>query len=192
MRSQPWTEPAIAHRTQERLAVTACHDRAITALIVGPASVPSRLFAALRPRFAGLTALTGSSVVPGMGTYVMARRCPTTRGSLAYSAEPWAANAVPKRRSTQDLFLRLAVDGVGHGVLQFISSSVMRRPEPSGRPHLLSVEEAAEYLGISRGTMRNWISMRRIEHVKVGRLTRVAQGALDRYIAANTIPAAGE
>jgi excisionase family DNA binding protein len=57
---------------------------------------------------------------------------------------------------------------------------------------LLSVEEAADYLGISKGTMRNWISMRRIEHVKVGRLTRVAQDALDRYIAANTIRAESE
>jgi excisionase family DNA binding protein len=36
----------------------------------------------------------------------------------------------------------------------------------AGRRGLLSVEEAAEYLGISAGTMRNWISMRRIEHVK--------------------------
>jgi excisionase family DNA binding protein len=33
---------------------------------------------------------------------------------------------------------------------------------------LLSVDEAAEYLGISAGTLRNWISMRRIEYVKVG------------------------
>jgi excisionase family DNA binding protein len=64
-----------------------------------------------------------------------------------------------------------------------------RHRRPSG---LLSVEEAADYLAISEGTMRNWISMRRIEHVKVGRLTRVAQGVLDRYIAAHTIRAADE
>jgi excisionase family DNA binding protein len=40
---------------------------------------------------------------------------------------------------------------------------------------LLSVGEAAQYLGISAGTLRNWISLRRIEHVKVGRLTRIAR-----------------
>ena len=66
---------------------------------------------------------------------------------------------------------------------------MMRRPESSSRPHLLSVEEAADYLGISTGTMRNWLSMRRIEYVKVGRLTRVSQAALDKYIAANTVRA---
>jgi excisionase family DNA binding protein len=57
---------------------------------------------------------------------------------------------------------------------------------------LLSVGEAAEYLGISAGTLRNWISMRRIEYVKVGRLTRITQAALDRYVAANTVRAVEE
>lgn len=57
------------------------------------------------------------------------------------------------------------------------------------RRGLLSVEDAAAYLGISTGTMRNWISMRRIEHVKVGRLTRVSQGTLDRYIVGHTVQA---
>ena len=65
----------------------------------------------------------------------------------------------------------------------------MRRPEPSGRPHLLSVEEAADYLGMSTGTLRNWISMRRIEYVKVGRLTRVPIAALNRYVTTHTVRA---
>ncbi len=67
----------------------------------------------------------------------------------------------------------------------------MRRPVLSERPHLLSVEEAADYLGISAGTMRNWLSMRRIEYVKVGRLTRIRLATLDRYIAANTVRSEG-
>jgi excisionase family DNA binding protein len=45
-------------------------------------------------------------------------------------------------------------------------------PAP-GRRGLLSIDEAAEQLGISSGTMRNWVSVWRIGHVKVGRLTRV-------------------
>ena len=57
---------------------------------------------------------------------------------------------------------------------------------------LLSVEEAAEYLGIAAGTLRNWISMRRIEHVKVGRLTRIRASVLDRYITAHTVSAISE
>lgn len=67
----------------------------------------------------------------------------------------------------------------------------MRRPVLSERPHLLSVEEAADYLGISTGTLRNWLSMRRIEYVKVGRLTRIRLATLDRYIAARTVRAEG-
>jgi excisionase family DNA binding protein len=75
--------------------------------------------------------------------------------------------------------------------------SLEDRGANAGRPGglrrvLLSVNEAAQYLGISTGTMRNWLSMRRIEYVKVGRLTRVSQSALDRYIAANTVRAEGD
>ncbi len=65
----------------------------------------------------------------------------------------------------------------------------MRRREPSERQHLLAVEEAADYLGLSAGTMRNWISMRRIEHVKIGRLTRVPIAALNRYVTTHTVRA---
>jgi excisionase family DNA binding protein len=60
------------------------------------------------------------------------------------------------------------------------------------RRGLLSVNDAAVYLGLSAGTLRNWISMRRIEHVKVGRLTRVPLAALDRYIASHTVRAEPE
>jgi excisionase family DNA binding protein len=54
---------------------------------------------------------------------------------------------------------------------------------------LLTIADAAKQFGISPGTMRNWVSMRRIEHVKVGRLTRIPQSAVDRYIATHTIEA---
>lgn len=63
---------------------------------------------------------------------------------------------------------------------------------PSARRGLLSVEEAAQYLGIASGTIRNWLSMRRIEHVKVGRLTRISQTVLDRYVAKHTVRAEAE
>ena len=64
--------------------------------------------------------------------------------------------------------------------------------QTEGRRGLLSVEEGADYLGISAGTLRNWISMRRVEHVKVGRLTRLSVAALDRYIAAHTVQATAD
>jgi len=65
------------------------------------------------------------------------------------------------------------------------------RPEDSARRGLLSVDEAAQYLAVSPGTLRNWVSTRRVEFVKVGRLTRFSIAALDRYIAAHTIDAIG-
>jgi excisionase family DNA binding protein len=55
------------------------------------------------------------------------------------------------------------------------------------RRGLLSVDEAAQYLGVSSGTLRNWMSMRRVEFVKIGRLSKLTQSGLDRYIAAHTV-----
>jgi excisionase family DNA binding protein len=60
------------------------------------------------------------------------------------------------------------------------------------RRGLLSFDEAAGYLCIAPGTLRNWVSMRRIEYVKVGRLTRFTATALDRYIREHTVQAVGE
>ena len=60
----------------------------------------------------------------------------------------------------------------------------------SGR--LLSVDEAADYLGISSGTLRNWLSMRRLAYVKIGRLTKLSLDTLDRHIAEHTVEAVTE
>ncbi len=57
---------------------------------------------------------------------------------------------------------------------------------------LLSVEQAAEYLGVSPGTLRNWLSARRIAYVKVGRLTRLSSETLDRFIAEHTVASIDE
>lgn len=54
---------------------------------------------------------------------------------------------------------------------------------------LLEVPAAAEYLGIRSGTLRNWLSARRIGYVKVGRLTKVPKSELDRFIAEHTVQA---
>ena len=54
---------------------------------------------------------------------------------------------------------------------------------------LLSVPDAAAYLGISPRTLRNWLSLRRIDYVKIGRLTKLSRDTLDRYIADNTVEA---
>ena len=51
---------------------------------------------------------------------------------------------------------------------------------PSDR--LLRPKEAAEMLGISRGTLYNWASQRRIPTVKLGHTLRFSRKELERYI----------
>ena len=63
---------------------------------------------------------------------------------------------------------------------------------PTSPPRLLSVPDAAAYLGVAEGTLRNWLSCRKLSYVKIGRLTRVPQKVLDAYVAAHTIRAVHE
>ncbi len=51
---------------------------------------------------------------------------------------------------------------------------------------LLDVDQAAEILGVKRGTLFNWVSRSRIEYVRVGRLVKFTRAGLRRYIARNT------
>ena len=62
-------------------------------------------------------------------------------------------------------------------------------PSSAARRGLLTIKDAAAYLGLSPGTLRNWVSARRIDYVKVGRLTRISLAVLDRYIEQQTIRA---
>jgi excisionase family DNA binding protein len=54
---------------------------------------------------------------------------------------------------------------------------------------LYSVAEAAVYLGITEGTLRNWVSMKRVAYVKIGDRTMFTQADLDAYIAAHRVAA---
>ena len=55
---------------------------------------------------------------------------------------------------------------------------------------LLTVIEAAKYLGISPWTMRHWISDGKIEFVKYGNgLVRLKRSVLDGFVASCTIRA---
>lgn len=57
---------------------------------------------------------------------------------------------------------------------------------------LLTIPAAAEYLGIAKGTARNWVSAKRLEFVKVGRLTKIKRSVLDRYIEVHTVRATAD
>ncbi len=45
-----------------------------------------------------------------------------------------------------------------------------------------SAEEAAEFLGCTKGTLQVWCSMRKVPFVKVGRLTRFRKRDLDAWL----------
>jgi excisionase family DNA binding protein len=60
-------------------------------------------------------------------------------------------------------------------------------------PKLLTVEEAAERLGLHPKTIRDWISQRRLAIVKFGRQrqasVRIEEQELERLVAENRRPA---
>jgi excisionase family DNA binding protein len=57
-------------------------------------------------------------------------------------------------------------------------------------PHLLRVEEAAEYLNLKPSTVRAWLLRRKLPCVRVGvRAVRIPLEALEKLVSSNTIPA---
>lgn len=54
---------------------------------------------------------------------------------------------------------------------------------------LLRVHEVAQRLGIKEGTVRLWLSLRKLPRVQCGRSVRVPADAVEEFIARNTIPA---
>ena len=46
----------------------------------------------------------------------------------------------------------------------------------------LTPTQAAEYLGVALGTLRNWTSARYVPHVRRGRVVRYRRDVLDRWL----------
>ena len=57
---------------------------------------------------------------------------------------------------------------------------------------LLTIDEASEYLGISKLTLYGWVSARKLGFVKVGRLVKFKQEHLDKWIDQHTVKARPE
>ena len=53
--------------------------------------------------------------------------------------------------------------------------------------NLLTIDEAAKYLGISKLTLYGWVSARKVGFIKVGRLVKFKQAHLDTWIEQHTI-----
>ena len=54
---------------------------------------------------------------------------------------------------------------------------------------MLSVAEVARRLGLKEGTVRLWLSQRKLAHVKLGRAVRIPPEEVERIIRENTVPA---
>jgi len=52
--------------------------------------------------------------------------------------------------------------------------------------NLLTMDEAAKYLGISKLTLYGWVSARKLGYVKIGRLVKFKQAQLDAWIDQHT------
>jgi excisionase family DNA binding protein len=58
-----------------------------------------------------------------------------------------------------------------------------------GRRSPLTLAEAAEYLSISKQSVRRLVIHRTIPAIRIGRLLRVDPAALDEFICRKTVPA---
>lgn len=54
---------------------------------------------------------------------------------------------------------------------------------------LMSVEQAAQALGLRPSTIREWVALRKIAHVKIGRLLKIQRSEIARVINDNLVPA---
>ena len=54
---------------------------------------------------------------------------------------------------------------------------------------LLTINEASEYLGISANTLYSWVSQKKIDYVKIGRLTKFDLKVIDKFIENNSVEA---
>ena len=54
---------------------------------------------------------------------------------------------------------------------------------------LITIKEASEYLGISVNTLYSWVSQKRIDYVKIGRLTKFDLRVIDKFIENNSVEA---
>ncbi len=54
---------------------------------------------------------------------------------------------------------------------------------------LITIKEASEYLGISVNTLYSWVSQKKIDYVKMGRLVKFDLKILDKYIENHSVEA---
>lgn len=56
-----------------------------------------------------------------------------------------------------------------------------------GETHLMDIQQAAEYLGLTVGTMYQWRSQHKIPYIKVGHRVKFKKEQLDQWLAERTV-----
>ena len=59
--------------------------------------------------------------------------------------------------------------------------------EIEGGPNLISIQQAAEYLRITVGTIYQWRSQHKIPYIKVGRRVKFKKEQLDQWLTERTV-----
>ena len=59
--------------------------------------------------------------------------------------------------------------------------------EIEGGPNLISIQQAAEYLGITVGTIYQWRSQHKVPYIKVGRRVKFKKEQLDQWLTERTV-----
>ena len=57
----------------------------------------------------------------------------------------------------------------------------------SEKDRVIGIHEAAEQLGVKVNTLYSWVYLRKIEHIKVGRLVKFRQSTIDDFIKTHTV-----
>ena len=129
-----------------------------------------------------------------VGCLVMGGGLAVTKWPLLFEHEPWGL----MEGTVQCMLVAMSVLAfrAGHGQLQTASETLAVPPavagrsegcdaaERDGRRLLLTVEEAAEWLGVGRSLMYQLIGSGEVPSVRIGRLRRVTPDALNAYVAA--------
>lgn len=68
-----------------------------------------------------------------------------------------------------------------------LRSDSVKNKVPQAIHHILNIQEASGYTGLSVHTLYTMVSQKRIPHIKLGRRVLFDKGLLDEWIAKNTI-----
>lgn len=75
-------------------------------------------------------------------------------------------------------------------IVEAIATAATKAPEhPATSRTLLTMNEAAAYLGLQKATLYEWCSERKISYTKIGRLTKFDKRYLDKFIEQHTVKA---